>query len=543
MTQNGQSLKKGKVKKYGFLKFLIFTVVFLLSFLTYYHYSGGTYLQNVQFILPYSKITYTLPSDLNEEIAKKIGNELDKVSFENIKRFQKTENGDVLFKWKEEKGITNKYIVPVAHIYSIKDDFNSKTQKIYIDNSLDNEIKEILKIKFPEATISEDISKILDSNGKNVALISSENLTFKYKLLNLNGKYFLDNILGSFIFGLNIESPTEYVNEIVKANIPDLSAVDFNLSDVGKLNQTGVTAITRALAKKIESVGDYGYPGKAVSKFLKDADLTHVSNEISSVPGCVPTDGMRFCSKPEYLQTLKDIGVDIVELTGNHNNDYGATYNTQTINSYKKLGWEYFGGGLNSTDAAKILYIDSKGTKLAFIGYDYYDTMQGTGAIASKDRAGANSYSDKKMKANILEARQNADIVIVDFQFQECYSYPEHSGAYPICYKPLANPDQKGVFRKAVDYGADIVVGTQAHQPQTYEIYNGKMIYYGLGNLFFDQAYWLGTKHGLILTHYYKSGKLIQTKLTTTNYDINLQTYISKGSERELLLNLLKEAR
>jgi poly-gamma-glutamate synthesis protein (capsule biosynthesis protein) len=169
--------------------------------------------------------------------------------------------------------------------------------------------------------------------------------------------------------------------------------------------------------------------------------------------------------------------------------------------------------------------------------------MLGTGALAGEGRAGANSYSESKMKNDIEEARENADVVVVDFQFQECYSYPPSNVIYPICYKPLASPDQKGTFRKAVEFGADIVIGTQAHQPQTYEIYEGKLIFYGLGNLYFDQVYWIGTMHGLVLTHYMHNGKLIQTRLTTTNYGNDMQTYVSTGEERKLLLELLRDAR
>jgi poly-gamma-glutamate capsule biosynthesis protein CapA/YwtB (metallophosphatase superfamily) len=43
------------------------------------------------------------------------------------------------------------------------------------------------------------------------------------------------------------------------------------------------------------------------------------------------------------------------------------------------------------------------------------------------------------------------------------------------------------------DLGADVVIGTQAHWPQTIEFYTASdgrdvFIHYGLGNLFFDQT-------------------------------------------------------
>jgi len=157
--------------------------------------------------------------------------------------------------------------------------------------------------------------------------------------------------------------------------------------------------------------------------------------------------------------------------------------------------------------------------------------------------SGANSYTPEKVAADIAALRDEnlADVVIVDFQFQECYSYPEGDVIYDICYEPLRFPDQRGVFRQAIDSGADIVIGTQAHQPQTYEMYNDGMIFYGLGNLFFDQTPWIGTRQGLILTHYFIDGKYVQTKVTTTIYDREMQTYVTDGDQKKLLLELLRE--
>ncbi len=128
--------------------------------------------------------------------------------------------------------------------------------------------------------------------------------------------------------------------------------------------------------------------------------------------------------------------------------------------------------------------------------------------------------------------------MIVDFQFQECYCYPDGDVIYPICYKPLSNPDQKDVFRKAIDLGATIVVGTQAHQPQTYELYGNGVIFYGLGNLYFDQDIWIGTRQGLVLTHYFDNGKYINTKITPIYMDSSLQPdFATEAQGDQLLVN------
>lgn len=87
--------------------------------------------------------------------------------------------------------------------------------------------------------------------------------------------------------------------------------------------------------------------------------------------------------------------------------------------------------------------------------------------------------------------------------------------------------------------GADIVVGTQAHQPQTYELYKDKPIYYGLGNLFFDQTYWPGTTRSLVLKHYFNGGKLMQTAIIPTMYDKTLQPKIMDKEKKTWLLERL----
>lgn len=88
-----------------------------------------------------------------------------------------------------------------------------------------------------------------------------------------------------------------------------------------------------------------------------------------------------------------------------------------------------------------------------------------------------------------------------------------------------------------------MVVGSSAHQPQIYELYNGVPIYYGLGNLYFDQTSWPGTERGIILTHYFVDGDLIQTKLTPTIYDDELQTEVMSNQEAENFLDRLQTAR
>jgi len=367
-----------------------------------------------------------------------------------------------------------------------------------------------------------------------VAFIPADQLTPKVKLLTFEGAYYLD----SFTKGAVFRQAT--IGGAAQAALMDLKLNNYASKDTTlKVNMTGVTALTRLMMRKLSSVKDASYFSQQIGGFLSDADITHVSNEVSFKTGCTYSD-TQFCAPPGMIDALKSSGVDLVELTGNHNNDTGNTYNTESINLYHSLGWHTFGGGLNTVEGAKPYLAGQKGSKLAFLGYNYADGL-GSGAIASDTTAGANHFDFDKIKSDIAAVKQQADFIIVDVQFWECYAYPNGYVEFPECDQPI--PNQREVFRQLIDMGADMVVGTQAHQPQTYELYNGKPIYYGLGNLYFEQTQWPGTERGIILTHYFVGGKLVQTKLSPTVYGQELQTHLMADGDALKLLERLKTAR
>ncbi|MGH2625934.1 MAG: CapA family protein, partial [Anaerolineales bacterium] len=89
---------------------------------------------------------------------------------------------------------------------------------------------------------------------------------------------------------------------------------------------TGVTAITRGVAWRIEASG-YAYPAELIGAWLRSADFTHVSQEIAFTHDCPPPDPyqptLRFCGDPDHFPLLQEAGVDLVELSGNHILDWG----------------------------------------------------------------------------------------------------------------------------------------------------------------------------------------------------------------------------
>ena len=400
---------------------------------------------------------------------------------------------------------------------------------------------------------SAETNCIDESKAEGLRWIETSKLTAEDRVVSIDNNYYLDGDPNSGLLRI-ITFETENFDEI-----KDIAVTDAKLLNTNKtlsFAQTGVNAISRAMLLDSSRFSNYGaYFAEKISDFLLKKDLTHISSEVSYHDGCRGgRDTMVLCADWRTLDSVKALGTDIVELTGNHNNNYGADDNIATINKYHELGWATVGGGINETEAKKPLRIESaktesndyttlqnkKGANITFIAVNQSTSTVGNGELASGDQPGANGYDEATASAQITAAKERGDFVLVDIQFSECYCYPNEGQEDYECDSPI--PGQADFFRSFIDRGADMVVGTQAHQPQTFELYNGKPIYYGLGNLMFDQTYWPGTERSLILTHYFVDGKYIQTRISPTVYDKAYQPALMDEANAESYVTRLINA-
>ena len=366
-------------------------------------------------------------------------------------------------------------------------------------------------------------------------MISVRNLDHTVKLLKINGKYYLDDFKSGAVFYILTFESDRFKQEI-EPLISEFKNRDFPTSETTlTLAQTGVTALSRGMNAKLYSVGNAEYFAENIKDYLSSFDLTHTSNE-SSFTDFANTRNI--CSDKRFINTLTAIGLDIVELTGNHNQDCGDQAAIETIDVYNEKGIKIVGGGKTAEEAAKPLEIDQKDNHVTMLAFNL-----STGGATYDNTPGANQYYEETAAAQIKAAKERGDTVIVDIQYYECAAY---ASTYedPICdYADSAAGDQIGFFRHLIDLGADVVVGTSAHQPQTFERYGDGVIYYGLGNLFFDQVWWPGTTRSLILVHHIYNDKILQTEIVPTVYGDEMQTRLMDEETVKWFLNRLINAR
>ena len=268
------------------------------------------------------------------------------------------------------------------------------------------------------------------------------------------------------------------------------------------ITMTGPSGLSRAVADRMEKYG-YQYPGEEIAPLMQAADIAHMSHENAFAPDCPdpkPTGGTTFCAQPKTIELMTWLGVDVVELTGNHLNDWGKQNLSFTLDLYDEVGIAGYGGGRNLVDAGEPLLIEHNGNKIAFVGCNPVGPF---GVWATEDAPGALPCEDYSFNiAQIQQLAAEGYVVVGSIQFIEHFQYD--------AFQP-----QRDAFMGFANAGASIVHGAHGHHPMGFAFSEDRFVHYGTGNTFADQMFSLGTRQMFVNTYVIYNGRLLSTELWT----------------------------
>jgi len=204
----------------------------------------------------------------------------------------------------------------------------------------------------------------------------------------------------------------------------------------------------------IQVVAEKGFdwPFSGVIHLFANDDLTLVNLEgtFTNYKEARPKP-FAFRAPPEYADVLVLGSVEAVNFANNHAFDYHERGFVDTIAALDERG-------IAHCSRYTPTVIEIKGAKIALLGIAYP-------LRASKVKSLNEQITD-------FHADPDIDLIIVSF----------HAG-YENVYKQ--GREQIAAMRQAIDCGADVIVGTHPHVLQGMEVYEGKPIFYSLGNFSF----------------------------------------------------------
>ena len=201
------------------------------------------------------------------------------------------------------------------------------------------------------------------------------------------------------------------------------------------------------------------WPFSLVREYLDADDLTVANLEVVFTTKKRQADKRtNLVAKPKYAQVLLYSGINVLNTANNHSYDFYKAGFLESMETLDSIGMPYFGSPDPGADGVedKLLVLEVKGVKLGFVGFTYPD---GSDLPRLAERI-------SRLRA------EGCDLVIASLHWgRELQRYP--------------GSGQPGYARQVLEAGADVVYGHHPHILQPVQFYNGKPVFYSLGNFSF----------------------------------------------------------
>lgn len=230
---------------------------------------------------------------------------------------------------------------------------------------------------------------------------------------------------------------------------------------------------------------DYAYPwGEALAvmeQMRPHARIVNLETAVTTSQDAQPGKGIHYRMNPDNLPCLTRAGIDCCVLANNHVLDWGHAGLAQTLASLHAAGLRTAGAGADAREAAAPAVIGLAAPSRVLV-FAFASPSSGVpaGWAASRTRGGVNflerigAQSARAIAGRTAGYRQAKDVVVVSVHWGGNWGFS-------------IGRDEQAFARTLIDEGgADIVHGHSSHHVKGIEVWRGKLILYGCGDLLND---------------------------------------------------------
>lgn len=259
------------------------------------------------------------------------------------------------------------------------------------------------------------------------------------------------------------DETTSYVTMLFKTpetlEVPETSSILF----------LGDTMLGRHVETLMKTHGDE-YPFENIHQFLRGIDFVFANLEgpITYNHYQTPSGSTSFSFSEDKAKVIKNNEFDAVSLANNHTLDRGKQGFEDTHELLDSVGIDYSGHAVEMGE--EYVLTESVGDQeIVFASFNF-----------------TFPFNDPQAAYETVQSlREESDnLIIVNVHWG-----PE--------YQLTSNQTQKNQAHALIDAGADVIIGHHPHVVQEIEEYEGKIIFYSLGNFIFDQYFSKNTQEGL----------------------------------------------
>jgi len=183
---------------------------------------------------------------------------------------------------------------------------------------------------------------------------------------------------------------------------------------------------------------------------------------------------------PRNLPALTIARPDACSLANNHVMDFGTQGLADTLNALSGTGLRAVGAGSNAEEARRPAIVTIEGNRrIVIVSYGMASSGIPPSWAATYDLPGVNfvpeltEASAAEVASQLSAMKRSGDVVVASLHWGSNWGY-------------TVSPDQISFAHRLIDGGVDVIHGHSSHHPRPIEVYRGKLILYGCGDLIND---------------------------------------------------------
>jgi poly-gamma-glutamate capsule biosynthesis protein CapA/YwtB (metallophosphatase superfamily) len=236
---------------------------------------------------------------------------------------------------------------------------------------------------------------------------------------------------------------------------------------------------------KIPQPVDWWWPWGDALELLEDAGcdarIINLETSVTTSDDYVPGKAVHYRMNPANSDALTAVRPDVCVLANNHVLDFGRQGLLETLDVLSASGLATVGAGRSLREAQSPVIISTPRTGGRVVVFAFGSPSSGVPYdwAATNDTPGvhvvttlSNTAADRLCR-QIDQVRQPGDMTVVSAHWGSNWGY-------------RVAADQVSFAHRLIDGGVDLVHGHSSHHPRPIEVYRGKLILYGCGDLVDD---------------------------------------------------------
>jgi poly-gamma-glutamate capsule biosynthesis protein CapA/YwtB (metallophosphatase superfamily) len=243
-------------------------------------------------------------------------------------------------------------------------------------------------------------------------------------------------------------------------------------------------ALVEQTSGPIARPADFSYVwGDALDELRRaapDARIVNLETSVTRSAEPWPGKGIHYRMHPRNVPCLTAAKIDVCVLANNHVLDWGREGLVETLDTLHRAGLKTAGAGRSAAEAEAVAVVELGGERRVLVvgvaepssgvpsSWEARKGRPGVALIEALDEAQADAIG-----ARLDRVRRPGDVAVASIHWGDNWGYEA--------------PAEHVRFAHAlVDRGVDVVHGHSSHHPRPIELYRGKPILYGCGDLIND---------------------------------------------------------